>query len=123
MSIENLVGSTILSVEGAEVGSESIYFRTDKGVLRLHHWQNCCERVQVEDINGEAADLIGGTVSVAESRFNQEGDRGDYRTRWTFYTIRTSKGDMDIRWLGNDNGYYSVAVSEDWESEEGSEEY
>jgi hypothetical protein len=68
----------------------------------------------VEDFNGDVSDLTGGIVSVAEERVCHEGERGDYRTRWTFYTIRTHKGDLDIRWLGKDNGYYSVSVYTDW---------
>jgi hypothetical protein len=114
MDISILVGSTIQSIEGLAEGSESITFTTDKGILRLYHSQTCCESVRVEDYNGDASDLIGGIVSVAEERYNQEGERGEYRTRWTFYTIRTHKGDLDIRWLGWDNGYYSVSVYTDW---------
>jgi hypothetical protein len=114
MDISNLIGTTIQSIHGLANGSESVTFVTDKGVLRLYHSQNCCESVRVEDYNGDVSDLIGGIVSVAEERYNQEGERGDYRTRWTFYTIRTHKGDLDIRWLGQDNGYYSVSVYTDW---------
>jgi hypothetical protein len=116
--LDNIIGATVLAVEGCNVGSESILFRTDKGTLRLYHVQNCCESVSVYDVNGDPSDLVGGVVSVAEERSNQEGDRGDYRTRWTFYTIRTTKGDLDMRWLGKDNGYYGVSVDTDWSEKE-----
>jgi hypothetical protein len=112
--LSNIIGATIQSVNGLTNGSDSITFVTDKGTLRLYHSQSCCESVCVEDFNGDVSDLTGGIVSVAEERVCHEGERGDYRTRWTFYTIRTHKGDLDIRWLGKDNGYYSVSVYTDW---------
>ena len=120
--IKNLIGKTILAVEGCSIGSDSVTFLTDKGDLRLYfdndYYGPCHVSVRVEDVTGDPQDLVGGVVSVAEERSNQEGDRGDYRTRWTFYTIRTTKGDLDLRWLGNDNGYYSVSVHSDWTEKE-----
>ena len=120
--LNNLVGATILSVEGCIVGSDTVTFYTDKGDLRLYfdndYYGPCHVNVRVEDVTGDPADLIGGVVAVAEERSNQEGERGDYRTKWTFYTIRTSKGDLDLRWLGKDNGYYGVSVHSKWEEKE-----
>lgn len=121
-NLDNLVGATILSVEGCIVGSDTVTFYTDKGDLRLYfdndYYGPCHVNVRVEDVNGDPADLVGGVVAVAEERSNQEGERGDHRTKWTFYTIRTSKGDIDLRWIGRDNGYYSVSVHSKWEERE-----
>lgn len=115
MSISNLVGSTIQSVTGLEKDSERLIIVTDKGTLSLLHRSLCCEKVSIVDFNGDVSDLIGGYVSVADKRTNMKDTRESYfRTQYTFYTIRTSKGDMDIRWLGRDNGYYSVSVCEEW---------
>jgi hypothetical protein len=120
--LDNIIGATVLAVEGGVVGSDSVTIRTDKGDLRLYfdndYYGPCCVDVRVEDVTGDPSDLVGGVVSVAEERSNQEGDRGDYRTRWTFYTIRSSKGDLDLRWLGKDNGYYGVSVHTDWSEKE-----
>ena len=120
--LEKIIGATILEVTGCERESECVTFVTDRGTLRLLHRQNCCESVRLEDANGDIADLIGGVVSVAEERSNQEGERGEYRTKYTFYTIRTTKGDLDLRWIGRDNGYYGVSVDAEWEEPTVSEE-
>lgn len=114
MSLENIIGATIQSITGAKVGSGMITFRTDRGILELYHGQCCCEDVCVEDINGDVSDMIGGIVSVADERVGEETESGWGRSLHTFYEIRTTKGDMNIRWPGKDNGYYSVSVSSDW---------
>lgn len=113
--LEKIIGATILEVVGCVRDSDSVSFITDRGTLRLLHRQNCCERVYLADTNGDMFDLIGGVVSVAEERSNQKGGRGEYRTKYTFYTIRTTKGDLDLRWIGKDNGWYSVSVDAEWE--------
>jgi hypothetical protein len=113
--LEKIIGATILDVTGCVRDSESVSFITDRGTLVLQHHQNCCERVYLADANGDTFDLIGGVVSVAEERSNQKEDRGGYRTKYTFYSIRTTKGDLDLRWIGKDNGYYSVSVDAEWE--------
>ena len=125
MSLENIIGATILSITGAKVGSSKLTFSTDKGTLELYHGQCCCEDVCVEDINGDVSDMIGGVVSVADERVGEETEVGWARELHTFYEIRTTKGDMNIRWLGRDNGYYSVSVHYDWTplSEEVVEDY
>lgn len=74
--LERIIGATILEVTGCERESGCVTFVTDRGTLKLLHRQNCCERVYLEDANGDIADLIGGVVSVAEERSNQEGEEG-----------------------------------------------
>lgn len=113
--LEKIIGATILEVVGCVRDSDSVSFVTDRGTLRLLHRQNCCERVYLADTNGDMFDLIGGVVSVAEERSNQKGERGECRTKYTFYSIRTTKGDLDLRWIGKDNGWYSVSVDAEWE--------
>lgn len=124
--LDNIIGSTILAVDGCTVGSDKVTIHTSKGILRLYfdndYYGSCFVDVRVEDITGDLHDLIDGVVSVAEERSDQVGDRGDYRTKWTFYTIRTTRGDLDLRWLGKDNGYYGVSVYTNWSEKEEEEE-
>jgi hypothetical protein len=126
MDIDKLVGATILAVEGCELESTDITFSTTKGDLRLYfdkdYWGRCNVHVSLEDMTGDPSDLIGGVVSVAEERSNKKEWDGK-ETRWTFYTIRTTKGDLDLRWYGHSNGHYSTSVNTKWtEKVEESEE-
>ena len=111
-----LVGKTLSSVDGAAVGGGVITFTTiDGDVYRMLHMQDCCESVRVEDIVGDIQDLVGEPLLIAEevsgeipTDFNPlEHDS----VTWTFYKFATRKGYVDIRWLGESNGYYSESVS------------
>lgn len=86
---------------------------TDRGTLRFWHSQDCCESVNLEDITGEPASLVGGVVHLVEER-ESDLDESNGAQMWTFFEIRTSKGDITLRWNGTSNGYYSVSVSMDW---------
>lgn len=115
--IRALSRKKITRIEGLEVGSEKVTIETSDGyVFTMHHKQACCEYVRIEDVNGDAHDLIGEVVRVAEERTNEDHDpprEYDDSHTWTFYTLRTRKGSVDIRWLGESNGYYSERVDVD----------
>jgi hypothetical protein len=118
MDISVLIGKTLTSVIGAN-GDEQISFTTDSGeTYRMFHGQDCCESVNVEDIIGDVADLVGSPVVLAYEESNRgewpEGvdkpEREDESYTWTFYRIGTIKGTVTIRWYGTSNGYYSESV-------------
>lgn len=120
----DLVGKTLIHIHNID---DRITFETDNGIFQLSHTQDCCEHVYVESIVGDLQDLIGTPVLVAEERSDNydppdviavkeevKANGGssweeDSQT-WTFYTIRTIKGTVDIRWHGSSNGYYSEGV-------------
>lgn len=112
--IDHLIGSTISQITGCKTGSDKITIATDRGTLTMHHYQDCCESVTVEDVVGDPSDLIGGVASIAEVRINEKDAEYDHET-WTLYEIRTTKGDITIRWYGTSNGYYSESVDLEWE--------
>jgi hypothetical protein len=107
-----LKGQTIAAIDGLEVGSEDVTFTMADGAkYRMYHSQDCCESVSVEDVNGDVADLIGSTITLAEkatSSENPEGVTPEYQDSftWTFYRLATAKGFVVIRWYGESNGYY-----------------
>lgn len=116
VEFSKLVGKTIVSIDGLEVGSDDVKFITEDGCeFHLYHSQDCCESVSIEDIVGDANDLLNTPVVFAEesvSDTNPEGIKKEYQDSftWTFYRIGTNKGTVVIRWYGESNGYYSESV-------------
>lgn len=118
MPFSDLMGETLVSVEGAQVGSDEVLFTTASGKrYRMRHYQDCCEHVRVEDVVGDVQDLVGSPITMADESTNNDVHNGkpDYidSHTWTFYKLATVKGYVDIRWLGESNGYYSEAVDFD----------
>ena len=107
-NFNDLEGRTLVGVE--RNGNEELIFTCDNGdVFKMFHEQDCCECVEIEDINGDMDDLLNSKIMVSEEKTNvSENDYGS--GTWTFYLIRTMKGDVDIRWHGESNGYYSESV-------------
>lgn len=117
VSFSELLGKTLSEVSGMEKGSDNIVFVTTAGErFRMFHSQDCCESVSVEDVVGDPADLIGLPLTLAEESSNDQVPPGyvhEYEPEsctWTFYRIATAKGHVDLRWLGESNGYYSESV-------------
>lgn len=115
MSIEELLGKTLISVVRSG-DDEQIEFITSDGERFLqYHAQDCCEHVRVEEIVGDLADLVGSPILEAEevsydNEVPPDAYAGGESFTWTFYKLRTIKGGVTIRWLGESNGYYSEAV-------------
>ncbi len=106
MQIKQLEGLTLAAVEVAE-NKESIRFIVNDGrVFLMEHIQDCCESVDIEDICGDVADLVGTRILSAEEATSEEDVEGGM---WTFYHISTVKGTVTLRWYGGES-YYSVAV-------------
>lgn len=109
--IEVLKGKHITKVDGLEKGSDAVYIYTAEGpVYKMHHYQDCCEYVAIEDAN-VIGDLKGEVLSAYEST-EDASDKDDYGElqMYTFYRISTMAGDAFIRWYGSSNGYYGVGV-------------
>ena len=114
--IEDMIGAKIVEITGAEKGSDVIHFKSKDGRgWKFYHDQDCCETVEVEDICGDIADLIGEPLVEAEASSNQADVKYGSET-WTFYKFGTRKGHVTIRWLGESNGYYAeeVDISKTW---------
>lgn len=115
--IAEMVGRTLASVSGMVAGSDSVTFVADDGTeWRLMHAQDCCESVTLEDVCGDAADLVGSPIVMAEEVSSEPEPEGyewsEYDSHtWTFYKFATARGSVTLRWLGTSNGYYSESVS------------
>jgi hypothetical protein len=110
--IAEMVGKTFTQVTST---GDVLSFANDTDEYRFEHIQDCCESVYIESIVGDLADLQNEVLLGAEEvegEIPASFDENDYEScSWTFYKFRTRKGYVDVRWLGESNGYYSESVS------------
>lgn len=112
VDFDTLLGRTLVNVEGLEEDSDEVIFTTDDGKrFFMNHSQDCCEHVRILEIIGDVADLIGSEILTAEESESEGDDHSYDSSTWTFYKLSTRKGYVDIRWLGESNGYYSESVN------------
>ena len=107
-----MLGKTFVQVTGS-VDSDEMLFETAQGERFLFaHMQDCCETVRINDITGVLEDLVGEPLLIAEEVSGAtEPDEEHYESyTYTFYKFATRKGYVDVRWLGESNGYYSESV-------------
>jgi hypothetical protein len=110
--IEDMVGKVFTRVTGG-VGEGAMVFENATERFVFFHSQDCCESVDINDIAGDLEDLVGEPLWIAvEVSGATEPDEEHYESyTYTFYKFATRKGYVDVRWLGESNGYYSEGVS------------
>lgn len=100
-------GKTLIDIR---VGDNYIEFYTKDGIAFYQTPSdgspNDCY-VFISDINGDLNDLINTPILRAEEKTNVNLDEFDSDFTWTFYTLATIKGFVDITWKGSSNGFYS----------------
>jgi hypothetical protein len=116
-TFDKMIGSVMRSATGEVNGEEMIFIAEDGATHRFHHYQDCCESVDINDICGDLSDLVGSPIVQAEAVEGDSGRTDDYDScTWTFYKFATVKGSVTVRWLGQSNGYYSESVSYDYKA-------
>jgi len=112
--IEDMVGKVFTSVTQ---DGETMVFANETETFRFFHYQDCCESVHIDDIVGDLSDLVGEPLLMAEEVSGEapvEFNEMDHEmVEWTFYKLATRKGYVDVRWMGESNGYYSTSVNFD----------
>jgi len=113
-----MLGRTMTSVIAS--GDVMLFIEQNGSEHRFYHEQDCCESVEIEDIEGDLNDLVGDTIILAEQVDSKPPARElnytpDYET-WTFYKFATAKGHVTVRWYGSSNGYYSESVDYSYKS-------
>ena len=109
-----MLGKTFVQVTG-DVGGYEMLFETAQGErFMFAHQQDCCECVDINDIVGNLQDLVGEPLLLAEEVSGETPvdfvERDHESVTWTFYKFATRKGWVDVRWLGESNGYYGEGV-------------
>ena len=109
INIDQIKGMTITAVVYKE-SDESLLIHLNTHVLKMIHHQDCCETVYLADVVGSFEDLIGyPLLEVSESIVNTNS--ADMSSTATYYNFKTVKASVQLRWVGESNGYYSVAVN------------
>lgn len=107
-----LIGQTITAIGW---DGESLHIVTPTGSLRMGHDRLPCEEIDLEDVIGDPAALIGEICTLAEEVDNSDAPLRDAESyTWTFYRFATMHGDVVLRWFGTSNGYYSASVNVAW---------
>jgi hypothetical protein len=112
--LSNMIGKVFTSV--TSTGREMIFENAHERFVFLHE-QDCCESVEIYDIVGDIEDLANTPILIADEVSGEiPADHESYESStWTFYKFATFKGWVDVRWLGESNGYYSESVSLEYE--------
>ena len=114
--IKDLVGKTIKSISGGK-DTDYINFTTEDGYQgSIHHIQDCCESVSIQDIKGDLQGLIGSPITLASEDCPDlpDEDMPEYYNSsytWTHQVLQTKKERVEILWYGSSNGYYSEGVT------------
>jgi len=115
--LTEIIGKKILGVKGEEGYDELfIYFfeteEYDEGYIRVYHQQDCCDTVEITQIDGQltlGSEIKDAYVVSSEINIPDQYSEG----MWTFLHIRTDKDDFCVRFTG-DNGYYSDGITIDY---------
>ena len=116
-ALQLMIGREVVSVSGLEESSENVdFFFSDGSSASFYHDYSCCENVYLYDfeLTAKNIDKLKGAIindARADSSDASDGDEcSDDSGTWTFYNINTSKGCINMRWLGESNGYYGEDV-------------
>jgi hypothetical protein len=110
--MKNFIGKQFFHIEKNEDLTEMLLYCNDGNIYKMYHEQDCCESVNIEDIEGDLNDLLNTDILNAELVTNSDENTEKYESvTWSFYKFATIKGYVTIRWIGTSNGYYSEVVS------------
>jgi hypothetical protein len=117
-----LIGKVVSRIERL-VQSDEVHFYLDSGeVLRMWHYQACCEEVVLESVDTELSEVEGTIKRFEETTLEVSSD--EQWTSATFYNITIGSTMFNMRWYGSSNGYYSESVDlnlyskEEWNDHE-----
>lgn len=113
-NLKSLIGKTVTKIDSNQDGEILLTLHLSDGTRMLFvHPQDCCETVDLDDVDGDYDDIIGHPLTLAEevsNTPNEPKDQYDESYTWTFYRLATVKGYMTLKFYGSSNGYYSEEV-------------
>lgn len=112
-SFDLLEGEILTHIDVNEEANQ-ILLTTESGrTFLIHHEQDCCESVIIEDTQGDWGKLVGKVVEQVTKEETYKGDPPpEYPDSWTRTTLKFKVNDATVicRWIGESNGYYSETV-------------
>ena len=105
---EQIQGMTITAVVYKE-DDESLLIHLNTHVLEMIHHQGCCETVYLADVVGSFEDLIGYPLLEVSESIVDIGN-SDISSTASYYNFKTVKASVQLRWIGESNGFYSETV-------------
>jgi len=107
MDAKELIGETLAFID---VGGDEIQLTTASGrIIKIMHYQNCCESVSIQDTKGDWHSLVGKVLTEV-THDEEDGNTGESSTLTTL-TFKAGDETVINRWIGESNGYYSESVS------------
>jgi len=102
----------VIEVVNLDNDSSFVKIRTEQTTLIFVHEQDCCENVFLEDFNFNGK-FVGGELLEIKEKSNKPNKvpSGYDSVTYTFYTLVSTNGFLDLRFFGESNGYYSEGVS------------
>ncbi len=97
-------------VRGVYADREIFLLWTTLGVFVFHHWQSCCESVEIIGTAGDPGTLVGKTVQDVRMSV-RSSDEEEQSETWTDIEICTEVDQVVINYHGSSNGYYSERVA------------
>lgn len=109
----DLVGKVIVSID---IDNDTTIETSDGKRYMLMHYQDCCERVEFHKQIGEASNILNEVITLAEEDSCDpdwaDGMKySDDSHTWSSFYLETSKGRLELWFLGESNGYYGESVS------------
>ena len=114
MQIKELIGEVLTHIDTDEENNEIMLTTKSGRIIKIFHYQNCCEYVSIEDTDGNWHDLIGKVIIEAThdefEKGEPEPEYPDYS--WTRTSLKFVVDDATVisKWIGSSNGYYSETV-------------
>lgn len=108
MEANKLNGLKVISISECE---DRVDITTENSKFSIYHEQDCCESVGiVSAIYFPVTPFIIISCESTEDYNDSDSDPyGELKCRTTF-NFKTDKGDFNIIWDGESNGYYGVSV-------------
>jgi len=118
VEFSDLIGKTIIHIEGLEPSNDHIKFYIDnnKYYQMCNFWREFEEDVYIKEVEGDIKDLIG--TPIVEAEVVKEDSKERECLHYTFYKFRTNKDYFTITWTCNDSAFYSQDVDFEYVEED-----